>query len=77
MANSLPQFLTDRFIKPQVDAQVSAILKSTTRPLAYGISSIPGIFFKDAVAQPPDSDYNLLYAIYRVNAHMATCIKLI
>ena len=77
MASPLSQFISDRFIKPQVDAQVATILAKSNSPLAYGLSAIQETSFKDAIGQPPDANYALLYAIYGVNADVATCVRLI
>ncbi|MDP9379259.1 MAG: phage portal protein, partial [Chloroflexota bacterium] len=70
MANPLTTYLQDKFIKPQVEAQVAAVLKDA-RPYAVGAGSIPETSLTQAIGQPHDADYALLYSLYKLNADVS------
>ncbi|MDP9367677.1 MAG: phage portal protein [Chloroflexota bacterium] len=70
MPNPLTSFLSDRFIKPQVEAQVASVLKDA-RPYAVGAGFIPETSLGQAIGQPHDADYALLYALYKLNADVS------
>ncbi|MDP9369226.1 MAG: phage portal protein, partial [Chloroflexota bacterium] len=70
MANPLSTYLQNTFIKPQVEAQVAAVLKDA-RPYAVGAGSIPETSLTQAIGQPHDADYALLYSLYKLNADVS------
>jgi hypothetical protein len=73
MPNPLTTFLADRFIKPQVDAQVDDLLERSL-PKATGtvISVEPTL--SQATGQPHDANYALLYSVYKLNTDVTACV---
>ena len=62
--NPLTQFITDRFIAPAVQAHLPAVQKDTSA-FAVGVNPQPNLSLRDTLGQAPDTDYDLLYAIYQ------------
>jgi HK97 family phage portal protein len=74
--NPLSQFINDRFIRPQVDAQVDERLSRSTNAFAYGLSPVKETTITEAIGQPHDANYHLLYAVYRLHPDVAACVRL-
>lgn len=73
MTNPLSQFLTNRLIKPQVDAQVADVLERSLPPAAgTAISAEPTL--AQAVGQPHDANYARFYSLYKLNTDVAACV---
>ncbi len=74
MANPFTTFIQNRFIQPVVQRQFAALEKDT-RTFAVGASALPQSTIRDAIGQPHDTDYALLYAIYGLHADVAACVN--
>ncbi len=73
MPNLLTTFIQNRLIQPAVQRQLAELAKDT-RTYAIGASALPERTIRDAIGQPHDTDYHLLYAIYRLHADVAACV---
>ena len=73
MANIFSRYLTERFIQPRVDASLA--VTRTSPAFAYGLQILPDHDLNHTIGQMQDSDYGLLYAIYRVHTDVAACVK--
>ena len=72
MPNPLTQLIQDRFIRPQVESQL-AVAKSN-QPVAVGTSMVPEVSLDKAIGQPHDTNYALLYALYKLNTDVSGCV---
>jgi hypothetical protein len=67
-ANFLSNLINDRFITPAVQKDTSAF--------AVGVIPQPNVTLRDTLGQYPDSNYDLLYAIYQAHADVSACVAL-
>jgi len=76
MSNFFTQFLADRFLQPQVERQVAAVLKNDpNRSFAYGVVATDTRDTRQLVGQNYTIDHYLLYAIYKLNADVFGCVQ--
>lgn len=71
MANFFSQ-LTNRLLQPAVDAQVERALNDK-RPPVVGSTTITETSLTQAIGQPHDASYPLLYALYKLNTDVSGC----
>ncbi len=64
MANPLSQFLTDHFIKPQVDGQVADVPECSLLPAGTSVSAEPPL--AQANGQPQNANCALRYSLYKL-----------
>jgi len=72
MPNLFTQLIQDRLIKPQVESQL-AVAKAN-QPVAYGAGMMPEVSLDKAIGQPHDTNYALLYALYKLNTDVSGCV---
>jgi hypothetical protein len=65
--NPISKFINERLIAPQVDA----LLKAQHQPPAFGAARSAELSLRDAIGQPHDFDYSLLYSLYKLNADVS------
>ena len=73
MANFLSQLINNRFIQPAIDAGVEKALTGK-QPVAFGAGVVPEISLEKAIGQPHDANYALLYALYKLNTDVSSCV---
>ena len=66
LANPWTPCFQNRFLQPAVHAGVEKAL-SDKQPVTYGSSSVSEVSLDQAIGQPHDANYVLLYALYRLN----------
>src|SRR3954447_11386075 len=76
MANLITQYFTDKFIAPAVEQRLAASVTKDTSAFAVGVLPQPSISLRDTLGQYPDSDYDLLYAIYQAHADVSACVAI-
>ena len=74
MANPLSQFITNRFLQPAVGAQVEKAL-TEKQPYAFGVGTVKETSHMDAIGQPHDAPYGLLYSLYRLNVDVSFGVR--
>src|SRR4051812_436500 len=75
MASPISRFIYDRVIAP-VEAERQPAVTKDTSAFAMGVLPQPTTTLRDALGQSPDTDYDLLYAVYNSHADVSACVAI-
>src|SRR5690554_1687114 len=70
MQNPLTRYFNDQFIQPAVEKALSA-----NHPPAFGVTNTRDISMREAVGQPHDADYAILYSLYKLNTDVSGAVN--
>lgn len=72
MPNPVTQFISG--LLPRQSQSTTDVVKAERNPIALGAAVLSETSLKDAIGQPHDTDFSILYGLYRFNTDVSGCV---